>query len=126
MINVNKQITYWETGAVSELLNAKIMIENQRFLTCLFFCHLCLEKILKAHVVKITQAHPSRTHILRSLAATAQIEFDNTATQFISEIQIFQLEGRYPDSLPSEPDAPTTQEYYNQTIILHKWLKEKL
>ena len=60
MINVKKQILYWETGADEELLNAKILIENHRFLAGLFFCHLCLEKILKALVVKTTEAHPPK------------------------------------------------------------------
>ena len=63
MINVKKQILYWETGAEEELLNGRIMVENNRFLTSLFFCHLCLEKILKALVVKKTEQHPPRTHI---------------------------------------------------------------
>ncbi len=76
MINVKKQILYWETGAEEELLNGRIMVENNRFLTSLFFCHLCLEKILKALVVKKTEQHPPRTHILSSLADTAGVVLD--------------------------------------------------
>ena len=126
MINVKKQILYWETGSDEDMLNAKIMIENGRFLAGLFFCHLCLEKILKALVVKITEEHPPRTHILSSLADTARINFDDNQDQFISEIQTFQLEGRYPENFPSEPDSVTAQAYFEQTIILHKWLRAML
>jgi len=126
MININKQILYWETGAEEEMLNARIMIENQRFLTSMFFCHLCLEKILKALVVKVTEEHPPRTHILSSLADTALINFDEGQEQFISEIQTFQLEGRYPENYPAEPDPITTKLYFEQTVTLHKWLKAKL
>jgi len=126
MINVKKQILYWETGADEEMLNAKIMIENNRFLAGLFFCHLCLEKILKALVVKITEEHPARTHILSSLADTTQINFDEKQEQFIAEIQVFQLEGRYPENFPLEPDAGTAMIYFEQTKILYKWLREML
>ena len=126
MINVRKQILYWETGAEEELLNAKIMIENRRFLTTLFFCHLCLEKILKALVVKKTEQHPPRTHILSSLADTAEIILTENQEQFIAEIQTFQLEGRYPENFPSEPDPISTKAYFEETIVLHKWLKAML
>jgi HEPN domain-containing protein len=126
MINVKKQILYWEKGAGEELLNAKIMIENQRFLPCLFFCHLCLEKILKALVVKTTEQHPGRTHILSSLADTAQINFDEQQYQFITEIQAYHLEGRYPENFPSEPGLVETQMYFEQTLNLYQWLKAKL
>jgi hypothetical protein len=44
MINVKKQILYWETGADEELLNAKIMIENKRFLAGLFFATYALKR----------------------------------------------------------------------------------
>ena len=95
MINVRKQILYWQTGADEEMLNAKIMIENRRFLAGLFFCHLCLEKILKALVVKVTEEHPPRTHILSSLAEKALIDLDDEQDKFISKLQQYQLEGRY-------------------------------
>jgi len=126
MINVKKQILYWETGADEEMLNAKIMFENHRFLACLFFCHLCIEKILKAHVVKITEEHPSRTHILSSLAEKAGIDFDYEQDKFIAKLQLYQLEGRYPEMFPSDPDAIKAKEYFEQTVNLYKWLKVKL
>ena len=126
MINVNKQIYYWEKGADEEMLNAKIMIENQRLLAGLFFCHLCLEKILKALVVKITGEHPPRTHILSSLAEKALVTLDDEQDKFISKLQYYQLEGRYPEMFPTEPDVITTQQYLEQTINLHQWLKAKL
>ena len=126
MINVKKQILYWETGADEEMLNAKIMMENDRFLASLFFCHLCLEKILKALVVKVTEDHPARTHRLSLLAEKALIDFDDEQDKFISKLQLYQLEGRYPEMFPSDPDAMKAKQYFEQTVMLHKWLKAKL
>ena len=87
MINITKQIHFWETGADEELLNAKIMIENNRFLAGLYFCHLCIEKILKAHVVKETEDHPARSHHLSLLAEKANVDFDDEQDRFISKLQ---------------------------------------
>ncbi len=43
MINIEKQVQYWLTGADEELLNAKVMIDNKRLVGGMFFCHLCIE-----------------------------------------------------------------------------------
>ena len=102
------------------------MIENRRFLASLFFCHLCLEKILKALVVKAIEDHPPRTHILSLLADKALINFDDEQDEFISEIQTYQLEGRYPEHFPIVPGTTIAQNLFEQTVILHKWLKAKL
>ncbi len=126
MINIKKQIQYWETGSDEELLNAKIMIDNNRHLAGLFFCHLCLEKILKALVVKETEDHPVRTHHLSLLAEKSGIDFDEDQDKFISKLQLYQLEGRYPEMFPSEPDTTKAKQYFEQTVNLHKWLKAKL
>ena len=52
MIDINRQIVYWLTGAEEDLESAKILIESNRLLHGLFFCHLVIEKAIKAHVVK--------------------------------------------------------------------------
>ena len=67
MINVQKQIDYWVNGAVEDLESAEILIERKRMLHGLFFCHLVIEKILKAHVVKISNEVAPRTHNLMHL-----------------------------------------------------------
>ncbi len=49
MIDVEKQIDYWTSSAKDDLVTAKILIEKERYLHGLFFCHLVIEKALKAH-----------------------------------------------------------------------------
>lgn len=51
MIDIKKQIKYWITGAFVDLESARILVEKNRLLHGLFFCHLVLEKAIKAHVV---------------------------------------------------------------------------
>lgn len=54
MINISKQIQYWQKGAYDDIETAKILIENGKLVHGLFFCHLSIEKIVKALVVKTT------------------------------------------------------------------------
>lgn len=51
-MNINKQIEYWKSGAVNDIDTAELLIRNNKLLHGLFFCHLVIEKIIKAHVVK--------------------------------------------------------------------------
>ena len=125
MINVIKQIEYWQTGAEEEMLNAQVMIENKRYLAGLFFCHLSIEKILKALVVKITEDHPPRTHDLERLSVIAQITLDDEQMTFLTEMQVFQIEGRYPENFPN-PNAAMANDFYEQTLKMHQWLRQKL
>ncbi|MDP3912351.1 MAG: HEPN domain-containing protein [Bacteroidota bacterium] len=52
MINVAKQIEYWQKTAESDVETASILISSGKLIEGLFFCHLCIEKIIKALVVK--------------------------------------------------------------------------
>jgi len=45
---IEKQIEYWKTGVLDDLTTARILIEKRRLLYGLFFCHLVIEKIIKA------------------------------------------------------------------------------
>lgn len=42
MINIDKQIEYWTTGADDDLLTAELLIREKRILHGLFFCHLVI------------------------------------------------------------------------------------
>ena len=80
MINIEKQIEYWEKSAFDDLDSAKILIERKRLLHGLFFCHLVIEKIIKAHVVKFTNEMAPRSHNLIFLSEKANLTFDDDDT----------------------------------------------
>jgi len=64
MVNIQKQIDYWINGADEDIITADLLIREKRTLHGLFFCHLVIEKAIKAHVVqKIGDVAP-RTHNL--------------------------------------------------------------
>jgi len=54
VLNTEKQIEYWINTAKADLDTGELLIRESRNIHGLFFCHLAIEKALKAHVVKDT------------------------------------------------------------------------
>jgi len=54
---VARTIQYWINSAAYDLETGKALLVSKRFPYALFFGHLSIEKVLKAIVVKATQAH---------------------------------------------------------------------
>ena len=75
MIDVTKQVAYWISGAEEDLATAELLMAENRILHGLFFCHLVLEKAIKAHVVKESGELPPRSHNLIYLSEKASLEF---------------------------------------------------
>ena len=122
MIDVDKQIAYWETGASDDLESAKILIKSDRLLHGLFFCHLVIEKAIKAKVVKQTKQVAPRSHNLLFLSEIANLEFDEDNELFLGILMKYQLQGRYPDYNPIVPDKTKVIEYLIKTEKILSWL----
>lgn len=125
MIDIDKQIAYWETGALEDLESAKILIDSDRLLHGLFFCHLVLEKVIKAHIVKHTKEIAPRSHNLLFLSEKGNLEFCEEDEIFLGILMKYQLQGRYPDYNPIVPNRSKVIEYLIKTEELLSWLKMK-
>ena len=125
MIDVEKQITYWITGATDDLKSAKILIESNRLQHGLFFCHLVIEKVIKANVVRQTGEIAPRSHNLLYLSEIANLVFDEDDEIFLGILMKYQLQGRYPDYNPIIPDKTKVNEYLIKTEKLLSWLQVK-
>lgn len=126
MLNIEKQINYWINGAEDDILTAELLIEKSRNLHGLFFCHLVIEKAIKAHFVKINEIIAPKIHNLVYLSEKSELEFDNEIYDFFGILMKYQLQGRYPDYSPEIPDQNIVNEYLIKTKELLKWLKQKL
>lgn len=126
MINIQKQIDYWRSSSENDFETAEILISNQKFIQGLFFCHLCIEKILKALIVKETRQIPPRSHDLFYLASRITISFGVNHQEHLQILMIYQLEGRYPDINPTMPPKEKVIFYVEQTKLLMEWVKGKL
>lgn len=75
-MNVEKQIQYWIDATNENVDVAEYLINGKKTVDCLFFSHLALETILKAHLTKFTKQTPPKIHNLISIADKANIELD--------------------------------------------------
>jgi HEPN domain-containing protein len=126
MIDLNSQINYWITGATDAMETAKVLIDRGRSLHGLFFCHLAIEKAIKAHVVRRTGEVALKSHNLLYLAEKAGLLFESDDELFLGILMRYQLQGRYPDYNPYIPDKEKINDYLLQTELLLKWLQTKL
>jgi HEPN domain-containing protein len=124
--NIEKQIDYWKNTAKSDLDTAEILISNGKFLHGLFFCHLTIEKALKANYIKTNQQLPPKTHNLIYLMNKSEIALDDSKYKLLGILLKYQLEGRYPEHELSIPDGKETKKYLKETKELLQWLIQKL
>lgn len=125
MINVARHIDYWILGAEDDFKSARILIEQNRLLHGLFFCHLVIEKAIKAHVVKTTKEVAPRSHNLIFLSEKANLIFDEDDDIFLGILMKYQLQGRYPYN-PNVPDISKAKDYLSRTEKILEWLSKKL
>jgi HEPN domain-containing protein len=126
MFDIEKQVAYWRDSAVEDLQVAHDLIKRQRTRHGLFFLHLALEKLLKALVCRQTQDLAPRMHNLIRLAELAGISLDETQVDTLSEINAFNLEGRYPDALTPLPSLSEAKGYLREAEEVYRWLMSQL
>ena len=125
-MDVQKQIDYWRTSSDEDFAAAESLLEKGHLRHCLFFAHLAIEKMLKAHVTRQTNDVPPRIHNLVRLAEIACIKLDPKQQQFMEEFGVFQLEGRYPDSEQVWLDLDVTRGEVLRAREMLEWLKKQL
>ncbi len=126
MIDIDKQIKYWQTGVENDIETAGILIANKKYVEGLFFCHLGIEKILKALVVKETRQIPPKSHNLIYLRDLAKIDVTEEQQLFMAVLMKYQLEGRYPECYPKSPSIEIVNDYLCKTKELLQCLRQKL
>jgi HEPN domain-containing protein len=125
-LDIGKQIQYWKITAESDLETALLLIDNKKTIQGLFFCHLAIEKIIKAHVVRCTKDLPDRIHNLTRLAGKTDLVFTESEKELLGILMIYQLEGRYPENYPATPSPGAADKYLKRTRDLMQCLAKKL
>ena len=92
----------------------------------LFFAHLAIEKVLKAHVSRKTADVPPRIHNLVRLAELAGLALDVERADFLRRFNLYQLEGRYPETSEATLDAETASERLTSAKEAIEWLTARL
>jgi len=125
-MNLQQQIDYWREGSKEDIEAADALIANRKFRQALFFAHLATEKILKAHLAKVTGDVPPRTHDLLRLADLAGLIISDSQRIFLARLQRYCMEGRYPDFSPEAPSEDDAKNELRETRAVCLWLANQL
>ncbi len=126
MFDIEKQVAHWRAGATEDFQVAEELVSLGRTRHGLFFAHLALEKLLKAHICRVTHDVPPRIHPLLRLAERAGLTLSENRRVFLARFDRYQIEGRYPDLLPPAPDVATARQELRQAQEVFEWLIQEL
>lgn len=75
----------------------EVLFLSKRYSDTLFFGHIILEKIIKAHVVKQTKRQAPYSHDLILLAQITKLPLVQREKELLAEVNHFNIRTRYPD-----------------------------
>lgn len=128
-MTLQEAVNYWLKSAVEDFKTAETLFVAKRHVHCLFFCHLFVEKILKALIVKNTKNSPLPIHNLKRLAKDSGVELNEEQTNLLKEINEFNIRARYNDvkfRFYKKATPRFTQKYFQKSKELYLWLKNRL
>ena len=126
MLNIEKQIAYWRDGAAEDWRVAQDLVKRHEVRHGLFFAHLTLEKMLKAHVCHHTSDLAPRLHNLIRLVELANLTPTQAQLDILADINTFNLEGRYPDMLTPAPSLGDAKDQLRRAEEVYRWLLSQL
>lgn len=126
MIDKKIQIEYWKNGSAEEIKVADLLFRNRKYRHGMFFYHLAIEKILKAHAAKVTGNIPPRTHNLFRLIEIAELKLRDDYLMFLEYFGVFQTEGRYPEQKKVPIDGRSARKDMKKAKEIFEWIKEQL
>jgi len=124
--DIDKQVAHWRIGADEAWEAAVDMInKDHRIQFGLFFVHLALEKIIKAHIWRVREKVPPHIHNLIRLAELAELPLSNKNKKVLAEINEFNIEGRYSDLLGPPISFQDARGYLRKAKGTFEWLKNQ-
>jgi HEPN domain-containing protein len=91
-------ITYWKTSADRDWFAVQALVASGSYVQSLFFAHLVIEKLLKAHWIKDTGNNfPPRIHNLEFLLAQTNLVMTADDVDELRIMSAWNIEGRYQD-----------------------------
>lgn len=123
--NVKKVVDYWKATAEHDYETMLGLFRIKRYSDALFYGHIVLEKILKAHVVSKTMEEAPKTHNLLRLAELAKLDLTKKDKETLAAVGRFNLRARYPD-MKLQFYKLCTREYAGNNINKIKRMYKKL
>ena len=115
MMTKKQYIYYWVDTAQNDWIAVESLFDTKNYMHCLFWAHLVLEKLAKAHWVKTHEDNiPPKVHNVVWLLEESNIDLGEETMNFLKKFNAFQLSGRYPDYTNSIYIMCTKDFTYNQ------------
>jgi AbiV family abortive infection protein len=120
-------IKYWLMASKEDFESAEILCQNKKYHHALFFCHLSIEKTLKAIIIKSTKTAPPLIHDLVRLAEKAALPLSESQKNELAEITTFNIAARYDDyklSFRKKAKKQFSLKYLKKTKKVLQWLRK--
>lgn len=127
-MKIKEHSEYWRLSSLRDWKTSKGLFELKRYDSCLFFCHLTLEKLLKGIVILHTRKNAPFIHDLERLSFIGGIQLSDSQINHLKEISAFNIAGRYSDykfDFYKKCNRSYTQKYLLKTELLIRCLKKK-
>ncbi|MEJ7661451.1 MAG: HEPN domain-containing protein [Hymenobacter sp.] len=125
-----EHIAYWKDTAADDWADVQKTMQAGVYVHGLFFTHLVIEKLSKAHWVKDNAGDmPPRIHNIVRLWQATQLQPTPDQEGTANALNDYQLEGRYPDhqrQLRATTTAAYAQQLLTEATALRTWLLSSL
>ena len=125
------KVAYWLNLADDDVSVVKLLLKGNKYPQAGFFCHLIVEKSLKAVIANNSEEMPPRTHDLLKLAHRGSI-FDilnENQKIFLEELNPLNIEARYPsykENISKILSAEKMKILFKETEDFLCWIKQQL
>ncbi len=126
VIDIEKQVVFWRDSALEDWSVARALVRQRRGRHGLFFVHLALEKVLKAHVCRATQDLAPRIHNLVRLSEIVGLSLSDDQLDVLAEMNAFNIEGRYPESVAPLDSPAEARRTLARAEGVFQWLMSQL
>lgn len=129
-MNKKQYTDWWKNEALKNWETAVYLMKGKQNVFVLFTFHLTIEKLLKAHWVKDNVDNsPPRTHDLSFLYNQTELELENGFADYLSIINEWNIESRYPDyklKIYNRATDDYMKEHFEKLSKLRECLLQKL
>ena len=119
----------WIAQAEYDIKAARKNFEAGLYPYAIFFCHLSIEKALKAVYVFKIKKEPPKIHDLTRLAAIINLQGPGESLEFIDKMSAVSIPARYPEELKRVLKGYTkkqTELMVEESRKVVRWLKKQL
>ena len=111
-----------------DLETARLLLDNERILPCLFYCSLSVEKALKAAYYTIHRPIPKDGHSLKKLATDTLLKgsMDDTLCDILKDMENMNKNSRYPSINDEKVSFEKCEERYRKAEVLKCWIIEQI